>query len=177
MLIVAPVGAEWTAQCAPQSSHCQIVCSFLLGEAAVSNRDESTNTEDRHGAAFSRRSGTPEVQCVAVKPGARVALGGASAIYDESVLDAPEEVRLNRKPNPHISFGSERHLCLGAPHAGLIARTLLTPWWTGYGLREAPSKTVETPAGARDGGVRKREERAAGLRGRSGLAPGAGLKR
>jgi cytochrome P450 len=34
-------------------------------------------------------------------------------------------VRLDRKPNPHLSFGFGPHLCLGAPHARLIVRTLL----------------------------------------------------
>jgi cytochrome P450 len=34
-------------------------------------------------------------------------------------------VRLDRKPNPHLSFGFGTHLCLGAPHARLILRTLL----------------------------------------------------
>ena len=41
------------------------------------------------------------------------------------MFDAPEEVRLERKPNPHISFGFGAHLCLGAPHARLIVRSLL----------------------------------------------------
>ena len=32
---------------------------------------------------------------------------------------------LDRKPNPHLSFGFGAHLCLGAPHARLIIRSLL----------------------------------------------------
>jgi cytochrome P450 len=55
----------------------------------------------------------------------RVSLGWVSANHDESVFDAPEEIRLDRKPNPHLSFGFGTHLCLGAPHARLIVRTLL----------------------------------------------------
>jgi cytochrome P450 len=34
-------------------------------------------------------------------------------------------VHLDRKPTPHISFGFGTHLCLGAPHARLILRSLL----------------------------------------------------
>lgn len=66
-----------------------------------------------------------EVHGVTVKAGDRVSLGWASANFDETVFDAPEEVRLDRKPNPHISFGFGTHLCLGAPHARLIVRSLL----------------------------------------------------
>ena len=60
-----------------------------------------------------------------VKAGERISLGWASANFDETVFEAPEEIRLDRKPNPHISFGFGTHLCLGAPHARLIVRTLL----------------------------------------------------
>jgi cytochrome P450 len=52
-------------------------------------------------------------------------LGWASANLDETVFDAPQEIRLDRKPNPHLSFGFGTHLCLGAPHARLIVRSLL----------------------------------------------------
>jgi cytochrome P450 len=41
------------------------------------------------------------------------------------VFDAPGQVRLDRKPNPHLAFGFGAHLCLGAAHARLILRTLL----------------------------------------------------
>jgi cytochrome P450 len=60
-----------------------------------------------------------------VKPGGRVSLAWASANYDETVFAAPEEIRLDRKPNPHVSFGFGPHVCLGAAHARLVVRTLL----------------------------------------------------
>lgn len=66
-----------------------------------------------------------DVHGVKVPPQGRVSLGWASANFDETVFDQPEEVRLDRKPNPHISFGFGAHLCLGAPHARLIVRVLL----------------------------------------------------
>ncbi len=66
-----------------------------------------------------------EVHGVTVKAGDRASLGWASANFDETVFDAPEEIRLDRKPNPHLSFGFGTHLCLGAPHARLIVRSLL----------------------------------------------------
>jgi cytochrome P450 len=63
---------------------------------------------------------------VTVPAGGRVGLCWAAANHDEGVFDAPDEVRLDRKPNPHVSFGIGPHLCLGAAHARLIVRTLLT---------------------------------------------------
>ncbi len=66
-----------------------------------------------------------EVHGVTVPADGRVSLGWASANFDEKVFEAPEEVRLDRKPNPHISFGFGTHLCLGAAHARLIVRSLL----------------------------------------------------
>jgi cytochrome P450 len=66
-----------------------------------------------------------EVHGVGVKADHRVSLCWASANYDETTFDSPEEVRLDRKPNPHVAFGFGAHLCLGATHARLIVRTLL----------------------------------------------------
>ena len=66
-----------------------------------------------------------DVQGAKVNPDSRVSLGWASANFDENVFERPEEIRLDRKPNPHISFGFGAHLCLGAPHARLIVRSLL----------------------------------------------------
>ena len=65
------------------------------------------------------------VHGVPVKADGRVSLAWASANFDEVVFDAPEEIRLDRKPNPHLSFGFGTHLCLGAAHARLIVRSLL----------------------------------------------------
>lgn len=65
------------------------------------------------------------LQDVTVKANDRISLCWSSANFDENAFPAPEEVRLDRKPNPHLSFGFGTHLCLGAPHARLILRTLL----------------------------------------------------
>ncbi len=62
---------------------------------------------------------------ITVPPDGRVSLGWAAANFDEDVFDDPKEIRLDRKPNPHVSFGFGTHLCLGAPHARLIVRSLL----------------------------------------------------
>jgi cytochrome P450 len=66
-----------------------------------------------------------DIHGVAVEPGALVSLCFASANHDETVFPSPEQVRLDRKPNPHVAFGFGPHLCLGAAHARLIVRSLL----------------------------------------------------
>jgi cytochrome P450 len=66
-----------------------------------------------------------DVQGFPVKAGGRVSLCWSSANLDETAFAHPTEVRLDRKPNPHLSFGFGVHLCLGAPHARLLLRTLL----------------------------------------------------
>jgi len=66
-----------------------------------------------------------EVNGMSVEPGHRISLCWASANLDETVFADPLEVRLDRKPNPHLAFGFGTHLCLGAPHARLVLRTLL----------------------------------------------------
>lgn len=66
-----------------------------------------------------------DVHGITVPPDGRVALCWASANRDAAAFPEPDAVRLDRKPNPHLSFGFGTHLCLGAPHARLILRTLL----------------------------------------------------
>ncbi|MDA7922231.1 cytochrome P450 [Verrucomicrobiales bacterium] len=68
---------------------------------------------------------TTDVHGHEVKPKGRVSMCWSSANNDETVFDSPEEIRLDRKPNPHVAFGFGAHLCLGAPHARLLVRTLI----------------------------------------------------
>ncbi|GAB5561251.1 MAG: steroid C26-monooxygenase Cyp142 [Synoicihabitans sp.] len=55
----------------------------------------------------------------------RISLGWAAANFDETVFPDPTTVQLDRKPNPHVAFGFGPHLCIGAPHARLLLRTVL----------------------------------------------------
>jgi cytochrome P450 len=66
-----------------------------------------------------------DVHGIEVPAGGRVSLGWASANRDPEAFPAPQEVRLDRKPNPHIAFGAGDHFCLGAFHARLLIRELL----------------------------------------------------
>ena len=67
-----------------------------------------------------------DVHGMTVKAGDRASLCWASANLDETVFEAADEVRLDRRPNPHVSFGFGVHLCLGAAHSRTVMRVLLT---------------------------------------------------
>ncbi|MEO0477594.1 MAG: cytochrome P450, partial [Planctomycetota bacterium] len=68
---------------------------------------------------------TTDVHGVEVRADERIALCWASANYDAEVFESPGEFRLDRKPNPHIAYGTGPHNCLGVHHARLLIRTLL----------------------------------------------------
>ena len=62
----------------------------------------------------------------AVAAGDPVLLVYASANRDEAVFGADAgELRIDRHPNPHVSFGFGPHFCLGAALARLEARVVL----------------------------------------------------
>ena len=66
-----------------------------------------------------------DVHGISVEPGGRVSLGWASANLDGAVFDDPLAIRLDRRPNPHVSFGFGPHLCLGAAHSRTLMKSLL----------------------------------------------------
>ena len=66
-----------------------------------------------------------DVHGMQVQAGERATLCWASANLDEEVFSEADKVRLDRKPNPHVSFGFGAHLCLGAAHARTVMRVLL----------------------------------------------------
>jgi len=50
----------------------------------------------------------------AFQPGDRVLLAYAGANMDANVFPDPEKIDLARSPNPHLSFGTGAHRCIGA---------------------------------------------------------------
>jgi cytochrome P450 len=56
-----------------------------------------------------------ELHGVEVPRGAELGLLFGSANRDPAVFEAPGELRLDRVPNPHLTFGAGIHFCLGAP--------------------------------------------------------------
>ncbi len=69
---------------------------------------------------------TTDALGVPVAAGERISLVWASANRDSAVFRDADSVVLDRRPNPHVAFGSGPHNCLGALHARLLVRTLLS---------------------------------------------------
>lgn len=61
-----------------------------------------------------------------LEPGDRLMLSWASANRDESVIDDPDRLRLDRRhPKKHMSFGRGLHFCIGVHLARLEARLVV----------------------------------------------------
>jgi cytochrome P450 len=60
-----------------------------------------------------------------IKADSRISLCWASANRDLSAFENPNEIILDRKINPHVSFGFSHHNCLGATHTRQIMKILL----------------------------------------------------
>lgn len=86
--------------------------------------------------------------------GERVALCWGSANFDPGVFDAPEELRLDRSPNPHVGFGSGDHNCIGSTHARLVLRTFLEALADRVGTIHVVDAV---PAARSVGGLRRRQ--------------------
>lgn len=58
--------------------------------------------------------------------GSRIALCFAAASHDPQMFDNPGRLQIDRNPNPHVSFGSGDHNCLGSTHARSVLRAVLS---------------------------------------------------
>lgn len=61
-----------------------------------------------------------------VRPGDAVTVLVGAANRDPARFADPDELRLDRSPNPHLGFGRGVHSCLGASLAGLQARVVFS---------------------------------------------------
>jgi unspecific monooxygenase len=67
---------------------------------------------------FERTAREPvEVGGFTVEEGQKVAVLLGSANRDPAVFERPDEMIVDRDPNPHVAFGVGVHFCLGAPLA------------------------------------------------------------
>jgi cytochrome P450 len=62
------------------------------------------------------RATTTEIRIasVSIQPGERVTLMLGAANRDPNQFEAPDRLDIERHPNEHLSFGFDRHFCLGA---------------------------------------------------------------
>lgn len=60
-----------------------------------------------------------------MRAGELVSLCFAAANHDPRAFEAPDECRLDRRPNRHVAFGHGPHTCLGAPLARMELQVVL----------------------------------------------------
>jgi cytochrome P450 len=73
-----------------------------------------------------RRTATEDVEMrgASIRAGDRVVMWYPSANYDEEVFEDPFRFDIRRDPNDHLTFGTGRHVCLGASLARLEVRVV-----------------------------------------------------
>lgn len=73
-----------------------------------------------------RRTATEDTELggVEIGGGDRVVMWYPSANHDEAVFERPFEFDIRRSPNDHLTFGTGRHVCLGASLARLEVRVV-----------------------------------------------------
>jgi len=93
----------------------------------VPGRSESATEEILRASSVTmhfRRTSTEDTAIgdVAINAGDKIVMWYTSANYDTDVFDDPFTFDLARQPNPHVTFGTGRHVCLGASLARLEVR-------------------------------------------------------
>ncbi len=79
---------------------------------------------------------------VDLKAGDKVFLLYQSANRDEDVFEAPDELRVDRDPNPHVAFGIGTHYCLGANLARAEVRVVFEELFRRLGDIHVPEGTT-----------------------------------
>jgi len=131
----APGQLEWWREDIPARS--VGATDEILRASAVTMHFRRTAAEDT------------EIRGVPVAAGDRVVMWYTSANYDSDVFDDPYALDLSRKPNPHLTFGTGRHKCLGASLAELEVRVFFEEF-----LRRVDSFEVGEPDRLRSNFIR-----------------------
>lgn len=109
----------------------EVATEEILRASSVTMHFRRTATEDT------------EVRGVPIAKGDRVVMWYTSANYDEDVFEEPFTFDLHRTPNNHVTFGTGRHVCLGAALArlevGVVFEELLNRI-SGYEITGEPDR-------------------------------------
>lgn len=108
-----------------ESLHCSVfricTCLCLLSASAFAQKYVNEIGSGIQLKGYSVRIGAErvcparsEVHGFEVQPQGRISLTWATANRDPEVFSNPNDVDLERKPNPHVAFGFGHHNCLGA---------------------------------------------------------------
>jgi cytochrome P450 family 142 subfamily A polypeptide 1 len=93
--------------------------------------------------SFSRTVTTDHTyEGVDLKAGDKVFMLYQSANRDETVFEDPDELRVDRDPNPHLAFGIGTHYCLGANLARAEVRVVFEELFARLGDIRVPDGTV-----------------------------------
>ena len=82
----------------------------------------------------------------AIKEGEKVVLYYASANRDEEIFDSSSEFDIQRVENPHLSFGTGQHFCLGATLARMEIRILFEQLFTRFPNMTPSSEVIRLPS-------------------------------
>ncbi len=112
LLALADHPDRWAAVQADRSLVASTVEEMLRWSSSTTyNRRTATVDVDLHGAT--------------IRAGDKVVLWWAAANFDERVFADPLRFDVGRDPNPHLTFGTGTHFCLGAALARLEMRLVL----------------------------------------------------
>jgi cytochrome P450 len=83
---------------------------------------------------YFRRTATADTSLrgIDIAAGDKVAMWYTSANRDEDVFADPQRFDIHRHPNPHLSFGTAQHFCLGAHLARLEGRVFFEELLAGF---------------------------------------------
>ncbi|MBF6329300.1 cytochrome P450 [Nocardia transvalensis] len=97
---------------------------------------------------YFRRTATEDTELhgVPIRAGDKVAMWYTSANRDETVFDDPQRFDIRRNPNPHLSFGTAHHFCLGVHLARLEGRVFFEELLTAFpGIEAAgPARRIRS---------------------------------
>ncbi len=97
---------------------------------------------------YFRRTATIDTELggVPIRAGDKVAMWYTSANRDESVFTDPQRFDIHRNPNPHLSFGTAHHFCLGVHLARLEGRVFFEELLRAFAVVESagPARRIRS---------------------------------